>query len=101
MRKIIRKRYRSEVRIPEETYRHLKTPLEFAWTTISFLGGVCPLPTPRERNAHLHALVRETVKAYYELERTKEKTLVFPLQFVVSEPIPRPSRCWQRDHLTR
>jgi hypothetical protein len=101
VRKIVTNRYRRDVRIPEETYRHLKIALEFAWTTINYLGDACPLPTPRERDAHLRALVRETVKAYYDLERTKESQLHFPLEFVVSDPQPRPARWWEKRHLTR
>lgn len=74
--------------------------LEYAWTIINLLEGGHPIPSPNDRDAHLQAIVRETVTAYYELERTKERRLKFPLKSRISDPLPRPSRYWETRRIT-
>lgn len=95
MRKIVSYRYAYEVRIPDKTYRHVKVALEYAWTIINFLGDASPMTTPKERDAHLCVVVRECVKAYYELEETKIREIILPPQRLVSDPLPRPPQRWK------
>lgn len=95
MRKIVSYRYAYEVRIPDKTYRHVKIALEHAWTIINFLEDASPMPAPKERDAHLRTVVRESVKAYYELEATKLRELILPPIRIVSDPLPRPPQRWK------
>ncbi len=79
----------------EESYRGVKMALEYAWTIINYLGDASPMVTPKERDAHLRAVIREAVRAYYAMESDRRRELVFPLQKIVSDPLPRPPQRWK------
>ncbi len=101
MRKIVTKRWQRQVIIPDQTYRHVKTALQFAWTTIRSLRDFGPELSTQERNALLEAAAHEAVVAYFELQRTKVRSLKYPLKLLSSDPIPRLPRYWENRHLTR